>query len=118
MKDYIRATAEHTIVEGRINEFRKLATDIVDRVEATEPNTLSYEWFLSSDESKCYVVQIYKDSEAGLAHLRNLADLLGRLHEVAPLTGLWIYGSPSNELRQVLEPVGAKIFQHWNGFTR
>ena len=64
MKHYIRAKAEHSIVKGRINEFKKLAAEIVDRVEATEPNTLSYEWFLSNDESKCYVVQIYKDSEA------------------------------------------------------
>lgn len=118
MKDYIRATAEHTIVEGRINEFRKLAMEIIDRVEATEPNTLSYEWFLSNDESKCYIIQIYEDSEAGLAHLRNIADLLDPFHEVAPLTGLWIYGSPSDEIRQALEPVGAKIFEHWNGFTR
>lgn len=58
MKNYIRATAEHTIVEGRINDFRKLATETIDRVKATEPNTLSYEWFLSNDESKCYIVQI------------------------------------------------------------
>jgi len=43
MKNFIRATAEHSIAKGRINEFRKLAAEIIDRVEATEPNTLSYE---------------------------------------------------------------------------
>jgi quinol monooxygenase YgiN len=118
MTNYIRANAEHSISEGKINEFRKLAAEIIDRVEATEPNTLSYEWFLSNDESKCYVVQIYKDSEAVMAHLGNIADLMGPFHEVAPLTGLMIFGSPSDELRQTLEPVGPKIFEHWNGVTR
>lgn len=118
MKNYIRGTAEHSIAQGRINDFRKLAAEIIDRVEATEPNTLSYEWFLSNDESKCYVVQLYKDSEAAMTHLRNIADLMGPFHEVAPLTGLMIFGSPSDELRQALEPVGAKIFEHWNGVTR
>ncbi len=114
----IRAIAEVSIPKGKINEFRKLAAEIIDRVEANEPNTLSYEWFLSNDESKCFVVQIYKDSEAVKEHLGNIGDLNGPFHEVAPLTGLLIFGSPSDELRQTLEPVGAKIFEHWNGVTR
>jgi quinol monooxygenase YgiN len=118
MTNNIRATAEHSISEGKINEFKKLAAEIIDRVEASEPNTLSYEWFISNDESKCYVVQIYKDSEAVMAHLENVADLMGPFHEVAPLTGLMIFGSPSNELRQALEPVGVRIFEHWNGVRR
>ena len=118
MTNYIRAKAEHSISDGKINEFKKLAAEIVDRVEANEPNTLSYEWFLSDDESKCYVVQVYEDSEAVLAHLANIGDLLGPFDEIAPLTGLMIFGSPSDELRQALEPVGPKILEHWFGFTR
>jgi quinol monooxygenase YgiN len=118
MTNYIRANAEHSISDGKINEFKKLAAEILERVEANEPNTICYEWYLSNDESKCYVVQIYKDSESVMAHLGNIVDLMGPFHEVAPLTGLMIYGSPSDELRQALEPVGPKIFEHWNGVTR
>jgi hypothetical protein len=73
---------------------------------------------MRDDESKCYVVQTYKDSDAVMAHLANIADLMGSFHEVAPLTGLMLFGSPSDELRQTLEPVGVKIFEHWNGVTR
>ena len=118
MTNYIRAIAEVSIPEGKINEFKKMAAEIIDKVEANEPNTLSYEWFLSNDESKCYVVQSYKDSEAVMAHLGNIGDLSGPLHEVAPLTGLMIFGSPSDELRQAIEHVGPKIFEHWNGVAR
>jgi quinol monooxygenase YgiN len=118
MTNYIRATAEVSIPVGKINEFKKLAAEIIDKVETNEPNTLSYEYFLSDDESKCYVVQLYKDSEAVMAHLENIGDLAGPFHEVAPLTGLMIFGRPSDELREALEPVGAKIFEHWNGVTR
>jgi quinol monooxygenase YgiN len=114
----IRAIAEVSIPEGKINEFRKLAAEIIARVEANEPNTLRYEWFLSNDKSKCFVVQIYKDSEAVIDHLGNFGDLNGPFHEVAPLTGLMIFGSPSDELRQTLEPIGAKMFEHWIGLTR
>lgn len=118
MTDSIRAIAEYAIPEGKLDEFKRMAAEIIDEVRANEPNTLSYEWFLSKDESKCYVVQRYRDSEAVLAHLANIADLSGRLHEVAPLTGVMIFGSPSDELRQALERVGPKVFEHWNGVTR
>ena len=118
MTNHIRAIAEVSIPEGKMNEFKKLAAEIIDKVEATEPNTLSYEWFLSNDQSKCYVVQSYKDSEAVMAQLGNIRDLSGPLHVVAPLTGLMIFGSPSDELRQAVKHVGPKIFEHWNGVTR
>lgn len=118
MTDYIRAVAEVSIPEGTIDEFKKLASEIIDRVEATEPETLSYEWFLSEDQRTCYVVQLYQDSEAVMAHLKNIGDLSGPLHELAPLTGLAVFGTPSDELRQALEPAGPRLFAHWNGVTR
>jgi len=118
MANDIRAIAKVSIIEGKINEFRKLAAEIIDKVEANEPDTLSYEYFLSSDESQCYVFQTYKDSEAVLAHLRNIADLAGPFHKVAPLTQLIIFGSPSDELSQALESVRPKVFEYWNGVTR
>jgi quinol monooxygenase YgiN len=118
MTSHIRAIAEVSIPEGKINEFKKLAAEIIDKVEAGEPNTLSYEWYLSNDESKCCVVQSYKDSQALMAHLGNIGDLSGPLHKVAPLTGLMIFGSPSDELRKAIEHVEPKIFEPWNGVTR
>jgi quinol monooxygenase YgiN len=118
MTNYIRATAEISIPPEKINEFKVLSAKIIAKVQANEPDTFSYEYFLSSDESKCYVVQSYKNSEAVLAHLENISDLAGPLHEVAPLTGLMIFGSPSDELRRVLEPVRPQIFERWNGVTR
>ena len=114
MTSYLRATAEHSIIEGKVDEFKQLACKIIERVEKTEPSTLSYEWFLSQDESKCYVVQIYKDSNAVLFHLSNIVDLLGPFHEIAPLTELKLFGNPSVKLRHVLEPIGAQIFESLN----
>jgi quinol monooxygenase YgiN len=91
MTNYIRATAEISIPPEKINEFKVLSAKIIAKVQANEPDTFSYEYFLSNDESKCYVVQSYKNSEAVLAHLENIGDLAGPLHEVAPLTGLMIF---------------------------
>ena len=117
MTTYLRGTAVHSIQEGKIDEFKKLVGVIIDRVKSTEPRTVSYEGFLSQVQSKGYVIQIYEDSDAAMFHLRNIGDLLDPLHMVAPLTELKIFGNPSSELRQVLEPIGAQFFEHLNGVT-
>ena len=118
MTDYIRVVAELSISEGKIDEFKKKAAAFIERVEANEPDTLSFELFLSDDESKCYTTEKYEESEALMAHLGNIGDLLGPIFEIAPLTGLMIFGSPSDELRQALAPLSPTFFEHWNGFTR
>ena len=41
MTKYIRANAELSIPEGKIDEFKKLAAEVIKKVEANEPNTLS-----------------------------------------------------------------------------
>ncbi len=117
MTSYLRGTAVHFIQEGKIDEFKKLVGFIIDRIKSTEPCTISYEWFLSQDQSLCYVIQIYEESDAAMFHLRNVADLLDPFHMVAPLTELKIFGNPSSELRQVLEPIGTQFFEHLNGVT-
>ena len=118
MTNHIRGTAELSIDTGKLDECKKMVNELIERVKANEPNTLSYEWFFNEDESKCYLLEWYKDSEALQAHLENVGVLLGPLLEIAPLTELMIYGDPSDELRQAIEPFGAKFYKSWHGVTR
>lgn len=118
MPNSILAIAEVSISAGKIHEFKKRAAEIIAKVDANEPGTFSYEYFLSDDESKGFVVQTYKDSEAVMAHLENIADLATPFHEIAPLSGLTIFGSLSDESSKALEPVNPRIYEHWNGVSR
>lgn len=118
MTNYIRINAGFSIPEGKIDEFKQKAAELTGKVEANEPGALSYEWFLSDDKRACTLVEVYKDSGAVMAHLGNVGDLLGPLLEVAPLSGLFILGNPSDQVRQAFAPFGPKIFAHWNGVTR
>jgi quinol monooxygenase YgiN len=118
MTDYIRVNAKLSIKEGKLSEFKEKGNAAIEKVKANEPNMLSYEWYLSEDGSKCYIVEIYKNSDAIMAHMGNVGDLLGPFFELAPLTGLNIYGSPSDEVRQAFASFGAQYHEHFNGFTR
>jgi hypothetical protein len=106
-----------------MDEFKKIGAEMIKQVEAGEPNYLSYEYFINDDESKCYIVGLFKDSEAMMAPIAHFGEIMkdpsmGRVGEIGPTTKLELYGNLSDELRQAVAPFGAKIYKHWNGFTR
>ena len=116
MKDYILVHAEFVIHEGKIAEFRNSANEVIKKVEANEPDNLLYEWFISDDKRKCYVVEMFKNSEALIHHLGVSPEWLSS--EVGSLTEGMIYGNSSDELKQAMKSMPVKFVEHWNGFTR
>lgn len=96
MSDTIRVHAVHAIAEGQADGFKELAATMIAKVEAGEPGYLSYELFLSDDESTCHIVGLLEDSEAVMAHLTNMGEMIGRFSELAPATRIGIFGDVSD----------------------
>ena len=70
--DQIHFRAEFTIEEGKIEEYKKLVQDMSRVVEANEPDTINYEFYLNKSETKCIVHETYANSEAGTcSHYRH-----------------------------------------------
>lgn len=91
--DYVLVHAEFTIREGMIDRFLAAATDVIEKVKAEEPDNVLYEWFISDDQKKCFVVEKFKNSAALLFHLGVAPGWLDP--EVGRLTDGAIYGSAS-----------------------
>jgi hypothetical protein len=51
----IHFRAEFTIEEGKIEEYKKLIQSMSRVVEASEPDTVNYQFYLNRDETKCIV---------------------------------------------------------------
>jgi quinol monooxygenase YgiN len=47
-----------------------LVQDMVKMVEANEPDTVNYEFYLNTAEKICVVNEVYKNSDAALAHAK------------------------------------------------
>ena len=60
----IHIRAEITIEEGKAEEFKKLVQDMSRTVEANEPDTIEYRFYINGSETKCIVHEIYRNSEA------------------------------------------------------
>jgi quinol monooxygenase YgiN len=118
--DQIHFRAEFAINEGKLGEFKKLVQDMSRVVEANEPDTIDYQFYLDSDETKCIVHETYANSEAVLAHNAGVASqtILPRIFNVARISRFDVYGNPSEELQKVLAGFGAQIYNVFAGFSR
>jgi quinol monooxygenase YgiN len=117
MTDQIQKVVEVSIAEGKLDQFQIVAQRFIGRVDASEPDTLRYEWFLSEDGAKCYILELYRDSQALLSHLANIRDLYAPLFEVAQITRIEVFGAASEEVKQAHIP-GTVFHDYWAGTRR
>ena len=118
--DQIHIRAEFTIEEGKIEEFKRLVKEMSRMVEANEPDTIIYQFYLNVDGTKCIVNETYSNSEAALAHNYSVASqtILPKVFSVARISRLDVYGNPSEELQEVLTGIGAHSYNPFAGFSR
>ena len=107
-----------SIKEGKLEEFKAFVKTMIQITDVNEPDTLAYEWYINANGSECHLLETFKDSEAFLIHLGNVGHMFDTLFQFATMTRAKIYGSPSEELRQSLDPLGVEYFGQFNGVAR
>jgi quinol monooxygenase YgiN len=114
----IHIRAEVIIEEGKKEEYMKLIKDIIRTVEANEPGTINYQFYLDNSETECIIWETYANSEVLLAHINGVASqtILPQIHGVSKIRRLDDYGTPSEELQKVLS--GTRTFNRFASFSR
>jgi quinol monooxygenase YgiN len=115
---YVRA--EFNIEKGKKEEFKKLIQDMSRMVENNEPDTINYQFYLNTSETKCMVHETYKNSESVLTHIHGIASktILRKIFNISKLIRLDVYGNPSEELQKVITSFNSQIFNLSAGFSR
>ena len=119
-RNQIHLRAEFIIEEGKIEEYKKLVREMSKVVEANEPDTIDYEFYLNRAETKCIVHETYTNSEAVLAHNVGLASqtILPKIFSVSRISRFDVYGNPTEELQKVLTSFGSQAYNLFAGFSR
>ncbi|MCL4437328.1 MAG: antibiotic biosynthesis monooxygenase [Thaumarchaeota archaeon] len=119
-RDQIHIRAEITVEEGKTEEFKKLIQGMSRAVEANEPNTIQYRFYLDRAGTKCVVNEIYLNSEAAVAHNNGVASqtILPKIFKVSKISRLDVYGNPNKELQKALTGSNAQIYNLSAGFSR
>jgi len=115
--DLFRIVIHQKLNEGQLENFLKVTGGLTAMVEANEPDTLAYEFYVSDDGTEAYAVSTFRDSEAFLAHESRAWDAGYDEPDFGPLTAV-VLGSPSAEAREVLTWLKPKYFPLSVGCTR
>jgi len=101
------------IAPERLAEFKALAARALELTRGEEA-TLQYDWFLSEDETTCVVRETYANSDAVLAHMANMGDLIGKIAELGGLE-IEAFGDPSAELLEAAAAFEPTLYRFYQG---
>jgi len=119
------------IKEGRLEDWKRFTRELVENIEAKEPQLIAFNIFLNEDETEMTSIQIHPDAASIDFHMQVLQQVLGGdMNEWVERAGflepkhIEIYGTPSAAVLEADRPrVEAGIVRrikplHIAGFTR
>lgn len=118
MGEQVSWHVELAVKPGALEDLRALTGEMVEATRG-EPGVLSYERFVSADGMVVHVDERYADSAAAVAHVRTFGRQFGdRFVGLVDRTRFTVYGTPSVELRGMLDGFGATYMAPFGGFAR
>ncbi len=112
----VRFIITGTAKDGQTDAFADLGERMSASVSENEPDTTTYNWFISDDGS--FVSdESYTDSAALGTHLGNAQEsgLLGEFVALADITGVHVLGDVDDAAKGMLEAFGAVHYSQTQG---
>jgi quinol monooxygenase YgiN len=118
MSEPISWHVELEVRPGQMDAFRALTDKMVEATRG-ERGAMIYERFIGGDQRAVHVYERYVDCAAAVAHLKMFGARYGQ--EFAFMVDrkrFIVFGTPTPELKQILDPLGAIYFARLAGFSR
>ena len=117
MGDQISWHVELAVRPGQLANFRELTGEMVESTRA-EPGVLSYQRCVSDDGQFVHAYERYANSTAAVAHLQKFRKRFGgRFLAMVDRTRFTVFGHPSDELRGLLDRLGATYLKPFDDFA-
>jgi quinol monooxygenase YgiN len=92
-------TAHGTIREGKLEQFKRHAAELIRQTKEKDTKTLRYDWFISTDGSEFEVLEAYENSEGLIEHSMHIGEARNLLFsEFADDHRITVHGDPSPQL--------------------
>lgn len=106
MSDF-EVRARLKVREGKLDEFKQHAAEMMRQTREKDTGTLAYDWFLSDDGTECEVREAYVNADALVEHALHVREARDALfagsaydHRMA------FYGEPSPRLLELIDRIG------------
>ncbi len=113
----LQTTTSMKIRSHQLDEFKRVAAEMLLVTGERDTGTLQYDWFLNSDQTLCVIREAYESSEALLDHIAHLDNALGKrpLRLLAYDHRAQGFGNPSPELLEVAQGASVKWYSFLQG---
>jgi quinol monooxygenase YgiN len=103
----LQGIVRFTFHPGKVEDFKRLSAECLEIVRAKDDGTLQYDTYLNADETKCVVLERFRDADALILHSQNMAPLMEAIMATGDVAGE-LLGDLSDEMRAQMEgsPVG------------
>ena len=99
--------------EGKLEEFKRNAAEMMRQTREKDRGTLAYDWFLSSDGTECEVREAYVDPDALVEHAFHVREAREAMFaESAYDHKMAFYGDPSPRLAELVDKVGVDVTRY------
>ena len=118
MQNQISWHVELDVLPGKFERFRELTSEMVDAARE-ETGALGFTRFVSDSNQVVHIIERYLDSDSAAAHVRTFRlRFHGRFDGLVRRKRFAVYGSPSAELKELLDHYGATYYELLDGFSR
>jgi quinol monooxygenase YgiN len=106
------------VLPGQEEAFKQMASKLIAAVQQ-EPGTMAYEWSMRADGKTFDTVEIFQDSNAMVAHVKDVVgNFGGDLGKTQKGVRLIVYGNPDAEARKAIEGFHPEYQTPFGGFMR
>jgi quinol monooxygenase YgiN len=105
------------VLPGQEASFKELVSKVATTVEG-EPGTIAYKWSMRPDGTTFDVVEIYQDSQAVQAHIKDVGKYREDIGKNWKPVKMVVYGNPDPETRKMLERLHPEYEMPFAGFIR
>ena len=117
MTNNIYWTISTTVKEGRLAGLKEHFAKMI-ATTSTEPGALSYDFWLSEDETRVHIHERYVDNDATVAHVQNVGEHLGPFLDAVEMDPLVILGPVNDEVKAIFDGFGASYTTFLGGLDR
>ncbi len=88
---------------GKLAELKPAIEDLVEFIEAREPQLLSYGFHLDEDESRMTVVAVHPDAASVEFHMEVGGEAFRGFADLIEMEGIEVYGDPTDRMLEQLQ---------------
>ena len=96
--------------EGKLEEFKRQAAEMMRQTREKDTRTLAYDWFLSKDGRQCEVREAYVDPDGFVEHAFNVREARDALFAASAYDHkMAFFGDPSPGVVGLVDKIGVNV---------